>query len=339
MLLLPAQRNMGFYHDDFVISKSLLDPWTTLASLLSIFGLLSFAFYIRKKVPLASFGIVFFFAAHLLESTILPLELVFEHRNYLPSLGVFIAVAGLLQHYIENKKTLMVVFGVSSVLLLLITFTRVDTWSSKMSMDYYINMVHPKSERMASKLASEWSGYGEYELARKKLLPFNSLGVVIHRLDIDCLERNTLTDEKFDIDMSSYRVVDNYVVRGLADIANAGLDERCQFSAAAFVTLIDKALSKTVTPRSNRQLVLIYKAHFLWRLKKPQEAFDTLAATFKLDTSNPIPLFMACVWMLDINDRQQANSMCNKALSAATRNMSKYSASHKQITSRLNLRN
>jgi hypothetical protein len=139
--------------------------------------------------------------------------------------------------------------------------------------------------------------------------------------------------------MSSYRVVDNYVVRGLADIANAGLDERCQFSAAAFVTLIDKALSKTVTPRSNRQLVLIYKAHFLWRLKKPQEAFDTLAATFKLDTSNPIPLFMACEWMLDINDRQQANSMCNKALSAATRNMSKYSASHKQITSRLNLRN
>jgi hypothetical protein len=335
MLLLPAQRNMGFYHDDFVISKSLLDPWTTLASLLSIFGLLSFAFYIRKKVPLAAFGIVFFFAAHLLESTIISLELVFEHRNYLPSLGVFMAVAGLLQYYIESIKTRTVVFGVSSVILLLITFVRVDTWSSKISMDYYINMVHPKSERMASKLASEWSGYGEYELARKKLLPFNSLGVVIHRLDIDCLERNTLTDEKFDIDMSSYRVVDNYVVRGLADIANAGLDERCQFSSTIFVNFLDHVLSKTITPESNRQIVMIYKAHYLWNLGFKQKAITVSKEMYKYDGSNPIPLFMACEWLLDLEDYKQGELVCNDALAVASRNMSQYVDLYRNVKQRL----
>jgi hypothetical protein len=45
---------------------------------------------------LAAFGILFFVADHRLESTLIPLELAFEHRNYLPSLGLILAAANLI---------------------------------------------------------------------------------------------------------------------------------------------------------------------------------------------------------------------------------------------------
>jgi protein O-mannosyl-transferase len=45
---------------------------------------------------LAAFGILFFFAGHRLESTLIPLEPAFENRNYLPSLGLILAAADLI---------------------------------------------------------------------------------------------------------------------------------------------------------------------------------------------------------------------------------------------------
>jgi hypothetical protein len=45
---------------------------------------------------LTAFGILFFFAGHRLESMLIPLELAFEHRNDLPSLGLILAAADLI---------------------------------------------------------------------------------------------------------------------------------------------------------------------------------------------------------------------------------------------------
>ena len=43
-----------------------------------------------------AFGIAFFLGGHLLESTVLPLELYYEHRNYLPSFGDLPGIGGRL---------------------------------------------------------------------------------------------------------------------------------------------------------------------------------------------------------------------------------------------------
>jgi hypothetical protein len=335
MLLLPAQQRMGFLHDDYVISKGFFDPSTTLLSTLLIVFLISGAILIRKKMPLVSLGILFFFAGHLLESSIISLELVFEHRNYLPSLGILMAVAGLLSHVVENKKAVAGFFAVVLVAILFITFNRVQTWSSAMMMDYYIGMIHPKSERMASKSARKRAAYGKYDLARKRLEPFDSLGVKIHRLQIDCLEKKKLDDESLNIDMANYRVVDNYVVIGVTDIANAGLDDECDFSSEAFIRFLDMTLSKNVTPRSNRQIVMMYKAHYLWRLEHHQDAFNTLEAVYKLDRSNPTSLFLACEWMIDIDDHKQGRSVCNRALIVGAQDISRYGGLYEQVSTRL----
>jgi len=90
--LLPTPHALSFYHDQFSISTGLLSPWTTLASILVLVGLVVFALWQRNRRPLVSLGIALFLGCQLLTGTILPLELVYEHRNYFASFGVMLAV-------------------------------------------------------------------------------------------------------------------------------------------------------------------------------------------------------------------------------------------------------
>ncbi|QNK03844.1 hypothetical protein H8F01_14820 [Dyella telluris] len=92
----PTPQALSFYHDQYRVSTGVLTPWTTLASMLALLGLVVLAVRIRQRFPLVALGTLFFLACHLLAGTILPLELVYEHRNYFASLGVMLAIIPLL---------------------------------------------------------------------------------------------------------------------------------------------------------------------------------------------------------------------------------------------------
>ncbi|MDO1527792.1 hypothetical protein QMK61_03020 [Fulvimonas sp. R45] len=94
--LLPIPHQLSFYHDDFRISSSLLAPWTTLACVLALFALAAAVAVLRKRRPLVALGLALFLGCHLLTGTVLPLELIFEHRNYFASFGLLLAVVPLL---------------------------------------------------------------------------------------------------------------------------------------------------------------------------------------------------------------------------------------------------
>lgn len=94
--LLPAPHDLSFYHDDFAISAGLLTPWTTLASMMALAALAAFAFWIRAYRPLVALGIALYLGCHLLTGTIIPLELIYEHRNYFASFGLLLALIPLL---------------------------------------------------------------------------------------------------------------------------------------------------------------------------------------------------------------------------------------------------
>lgn len=83
--LIPGTGYVGIYGDGFQKSTSLLDPLSTLLWILAHAAILLVGIKARKRWPLLSFGIVFFYVGHLIESSIVPLELFFEHRSYLPS--------------------------------------------------------------------------------------------------------------------------------------------------------------------------------------------------------------------------------------------------------------
>lgn len=110
----PRFEAFGLFHDDLVISRSLLTPWTTLPAVLGILLASWLPWYWHRRCPLAAFGIAWFLVGHLLESTALPLELMHEHRNYLPLFGVVLAVVSglsMLLERIPTQRTLILVLS------------------------------------------------------------------------------------------------------------------------------------------------------------------------------------------------------------------------------------
>jgi hypothetical protein len=97
----PSRLNLDY---DFPISKTILDPPTTLISLLIIAGLIGYSIWTAKKRPILSFCLLWYFGNLVIESSIFPLEMVFEHRLYLPAVGPFILFSLLAVRGIEKLK-------------------------------------------------------------------------------------------------------------------------------------------------------------------------------------------------------------------------------------------
>jgi len=91
-LLYPSGAPFTLLHD-ITVSTSLLSPWTTLPAVLLLLLAIGFSLWFAPKWPLISFCYLFFLLNHAIEGSILPLELVFEHRNYLPTLFFFLPPA------------------------------------------------------------------------------------------------------------------------------------------------------------------------------------------------------------------------------------------------------
>jgi len=130
--LLPNLSDLTLYHDDIEVSRGLLQPWTTLPSVLMVLLLPLFALWKRRSLPLMSLGILWFFAGHSLTATVIPLMLAFEHRNYFPSLGLLLALAsvvGLEQTWLRPRMQALV-FALLFLFLGVTTHLRALEWSN-----------------------------------------------------------------------------------------------------------------------------------------------------------------------------------------------------------------
>ncbi len=116
-ILVPHIDVLALHHDGFSLSKSLFEPITTGFSWFGIMLGVTLCLLKMKQYPVISFGILFFIAGHVLESTIIPLELVFEHRNYLPAFGLLYALSFLFFRYYAASR-----YKLLSIVIVLILF-------------------------------------------------------------------------------------------------------------------------------------------------------------------------------------------------------------------------
>lgn len=100
LLFYPISSRLNFLYD-VEISHSLFQPWTTIPAILCILFLLGLAFYLARKRPLIAFCIIFYFLNHLIEGSIVNLELIYDYRNYLPSMLLFIPCAHFIIYAID----------------------------------------------------------------------------------------------------------------------------------------------------------------------------------------------------------------------------------------------
>lgn len=117
---LPNVQAMGLYHDGYRLSRGLFEPAITLVAVIGHILLIAFAIAFRTRWPLFIFAVSWFYIGHSAESTVLPLEIKYEHRNYLPMLGMlFLLVHGI---YIFTDR-LRNARKMQQIILLAILFT------------------------------------------------------------------------------------------------------------------------------------------------------------------------------------------------------------------------
>jgi hypothetical protein len=318
MILFPWHGSMGFVHDDIVVSTSLLSPWTTLPSIILVCGLLSTALLIRERLPLVAFGLLFFFAGHLLESTVFPLELMFEHRNYLPTVGIIIAVVELLRRAIRHLKTLALIIVTMVSTLTFLTYARADIWSNETVLLNHFFNVHPNSPRLAVIFARELAKQDRESEALDLLSRHDSMGHYLERLQIQCMRAGEIEDDDFiQLERWGSLPVDTIASAALINLAISGLDSECRFSHQTFLDMLKQALGNPVVGAYNHDKLMMYKAHYEWSLGQSDSAVETLSSIYRRDDSNPMPLFLATEWLSELGEVSRAREFFERALQAS----------------------
>jgi len=160
--LFPTPSALSFYHDDVVVSSGFFSPWTTAASLAGLMALAAFALWMRRKNPLVALGVALFFGCQLLTATILPLELVYEHRNYFASWGLLLALlAWLLPPKSQPAAVRSLAIAVLAILMLWwagLTAVTAYAWGEPLRLSQELAARAPRSPR------------AQYELGRTYII-------------------------------------------------------------------------------------------------------------------------------------------------------------------------
>ena len=133
LLIWPQPLRLSLDHD-IALSYSLTNPITTLLSMTIIIVLILLAIRFAKRDPLISFCILWFFGNLVIESSIIGLELVFEHRNYLPSMLAILLLVVLVFKYLKPAWVGVVALCVMGTLFTGWTFERNKDWSDEITL-------------------------------------------------------------------------------------------------------------------------------------------------------------------------------------------------------------
>ncbi len=186
LLLTSDPATLGVVHDDYRVSDGLLAPASTLGSVSAWLALV-------LALPLAWprgewrrlwFGPAFYLLGHSIESTVLPLELYFEHRNYLPSMGVLAAAALGLGMVLRNRTPLVAPVTVLLVIVLgrsaFILGSQAYIWSSEPLRVMTDLNAHPDSPRANISYAVLLAEYGAVDEALERSARAGNLAMDEH---------------------------------------------------------------------------------------------------------------------------------------------------------------
>lgn len=194
--VLPRAINFSPFADDYPISQSLFLPLSTSISLLFWGALLAFCIWLRRYTPWPFFGLAWFLVGHLLESSVIPLELFFYHRNYLPVLGPIFAIVALLASLQDEGRTKLAsmlattYIGLSAFVL----WSTTTLWGDPLLASTIWLDRHPNSERAILYAAQRQVLIDERRGAYKILQqgardnPEN-LGITMGYMQFACLEK------------------------------------------------------------------------------------------------------------------------------------------------------
>ncbi len=321
LLMIPGGSPFGLFHDDFVVSRGLLDPPTTIVAIAAWIAMLVLAWNLRGS-PWAAivFGPVFFLTAHLLEATVFPLELYFEHRNYLPSAGLFLSlgvVAGRLIQPTRLKKSLIAIVAAVALTHGVITVARVFNWQSHETLLLASARSHPGSARVHTGLAGLYLGRNELDKAFEHLDRADELyagkqsyAIALHRLSGYCSSGRPVDERHYAAletqDAITDTVYTTNALRLLMDKAERG--ECGNVDVVRIADVVDGHVGVTSGGGENDRnwALRLYTARLLALLDRKREAVEHALVAAELQSTWLEPGLLAIEYQLQLDDREGA---------------------------------
>ena len=166
LFFIPVAERFSIFYD-YPVSKSIFLPLTTLISFSAWAGLVFSAIVYRKRFPVFAWATAWFLAAHLIESTFIPLEIIFEHRMYLPSislaLGLVLIVFDFMRKRIHRQSIRALILVTFLLILSTATYIRNMDFKDEVSLYQAELYKFPNSNRNRLGLALALNSAGRFE--------------------------------------------------------------------------------------------------------------------------------------------------------------------------------
>lgn len=331
----PDITALGMYHDDIALSTGLLEPITGLFACIGIVGAAIFALFSVKSRPVAAFGILFFLVGHSMESSILPLELVHEHRNYLPLFGPLFALFYYLFAPSKHNESMRIrtLIGATVVVALgAITLLRANTWGDAAEMRLKDVEHHPDSARSNIEAAAFFSALpatnpGDAEEYYRKAYQFYVQASSLSKRDtlglfglIALNARNNLPIEDSWTTalagrLEHYPLLPN-TTNALGYLLKCEVDGPCASAAPATETLFGATLRNPTVLGGQRVDVLFMQADYLIKIK--HQAAAGVAVSYQAAALAPNDVEQQMSLALDLinagrkNEALNVLDLCNK---------------------------
>lgn len=332
-ILLPYGPRLGLYHDDFPVSHGLFSPPGTLIAIAGWIALLVIAWRTRRSMPALALGLGIFIVGQALESSVFPLLMYFEHRVYLPSIGIFWAMLGLgslvtkrLSRHMHNGRE---VFGGAAIALVvafgLATAARASVWRTQDGILLQALSTHPDSRWLRMDLIGRDMATSPPDTANAlrhadHLLelpdPLDRRFGAMMRLSIECIDGRLATNERLEqVFGGRPRAIEPDLLVGYEGLAERIIKHPCAgFGPGEMADALSAMLDRTSLSPGDRSIwrLRFKTAKLYWTAGDLQPALREAKLAYAPGNSDPAVAVMIAGLLLQSGDLQGAGRMLDR---------------------------
>lgn len=332
-ILLPYGPRLGLYHDDFPVSHGLLSPPGTLLAIAGWIVALVLAWRVRRTAPAIALGVGIFLVGQALESSVFPLLMYFEHRVYLPSIGIIWALLGLTSFAAERLDRRMhhgrQIFTGAAVALVtafgFATVARVSVWRSQDGILLQALATHPNSRwlrmdlvgrDMAQRPPATVSALRHADHLMNMPDPLDQRFGAMLRLSIECIQGAPATGVRLDQVFGGHPLaIEPDLLVGYEGLAERIIKTPCQdLGPATMASALAGMLDRTPLPAADRSIwrLRFKTAKLYWAAGNLQAALQQAKLAYAPGSSDPAVAVMIAGLLLQSGDSQGAGRMLDR---------------------------
>lgn len=324
LIYFPVLNRFGLFHDDIAVSTGLFEPLTTIVAITCLFSISVLLFAYRKRFPSLFFGWYWFLIAHSIESSFLALELMHEHRNYIPMLGPLYATSGSLVYILKRYGRIAYTLLATALVLTVgfIGFLRSSDWKSQESLVLAESSYHPRSPRAQGGLGMLLVAKGDLQHGLSAmnnaytLMP-GETGYLVNMIIIKSMMREAVPEDWQARVFAATRFghLSPLTMATLQSAASCALS-RC--SGARPVVEKSLALCSARSDIYNQQKAecLYYLGILKGSQGQHKEAINAMERSYELDKTYLLPLFGIAASYLETKDYASARSAIKRIIDA-----------------------